>query len=239
MISLEMDMIQDDCPYIDTTLQNDVSFYAKQWDFNPAKEVLETRIMVKGDDREALNNGLTTLQEHDRMRGYDLIKRENKVALLRSRIGQTNAMKVIRNRDGYITGPFQIEDGSETWHVGFDRTDVADGAMSELSKHNEFSVESRESIDLEEYYDLMSNVNAATTLLDGCRELSDVERETLEAAVSDGYFTTPRDASLSTLAEKFDVSKMAISKNLRRGERKLLGRVMDAIDDIDVGNQGR
>ncbi|QZP38332.1 helix-turn-helix domain-containing protein [Halobaculum magnesiiphilum] len=234
MISLQMDMVQYDCPYIDTTVEHDVSFSAKQWDFNTARELLETRIMVRGADRGALDNALTTLGTHDNMRGYDLIKREGEVALIRSRIGQTDAMRVIRDRDGYITGPFEIADGSETWHVGFDRQSTADGALSALSRNNDFSVESRDSMDLEEYSDLMRNVGAATTLLNACRDLSAVERETLRTAVSDGYFTTPRDATLSTLAEEFDVSKMAVSKNLRRGQRKLLGRVTEAMDDLDA-----
>ncbi|QLG62358.1 helix-turn-helix domain-containing protein [Halorarum salinum] len=238
MISLQMDMVQYDCPYIDTTVENDVSFSAKQWDFNPARELLETRIMVRGDDGGALDNGLATLQEHDNMRGYELIRREGDVALIRSRIGQTDAMRVIRDRDGYITGPFEIADGSETWHVGFDRRSVADGALSALSRNNDFTVESRDSMDLEEYSDLMRNVDAATTLLDGCRELSAVERDTLRKAVTGGYFTTPRDATLSTLAEEFGVSKMAVSKNLRRGERKLLGRVMEAMEELDADDRG-
>lgn len=235
MLSLQMDMVQYDCPYIDTTVENDVSFYTRQWDFNPERDELETRIVVDGDDRGALDNGLNTLRDHPNMCGYELLRREDDIALIRSRIGQTDAMEVIRDRDGYITGPFEIADGSEVWNVGFDREGVADGALSALDRNNDFTVESRESMALEDYYDLMRNVDPAITLLDGCRELSATERTTLQAAVSDGYFETPRDATLSTLAEKFDVSKMAVSKNLRRGERKLLGRVMDAMADIDVG----
>jgi predicted DNA binding protein len=234
MISLQMDMVQYDCPYIDTTVENDVSFYARQWDFNPANEVLETRIMVEGADRGAVDNGLETLRDHEHMRGYDLLRREGDIALIRSRIGQTDAMGVIRDRDGYITGPFEIEDGSETWHVGFDRESVAEDALSALDRNNDYNVESRESMDLEDYYDLMRNVDPAISLLDGCRELSRTERRTLQAAVSEGHFTTPRDATLSTPADTFDVPKMAVSKNLRRGQRKLLGNAMDAIDDIDV-----
>ena len=64
MISLQMDMVQYDCPYIDTTVEHDVSFYAKQWDFNPAEEILDTRVLVTGADPGALDNGLQTLQAH-------------------------------------------------------------------------------------------------------------------------------------------------------------------------------
>jgi len=35
------------------------------------------------------------------------------------------------------------------------------------------------------------------------------------------------------LAAEFDVSKPAVSKNLRRGERKMVERVVDALSDLD------
>lgn len=237
MISLQMDMIQYDCPYIDTTVENDVSFYTRQWDFDNEHKELETRIVVDGDDRGAVNNGLATLRDHPNMRGYDIIRRNGDIALIRSRIDQTDAMGVIRDHGGYISGPFEITDGSEVWNIGFDRESAVEGTLSALERNNDFTVKSRESIALEDYYELMRNVGPATSLLDGCRELSETERETLQAAVADGYFETPRDVTLSTLADVFDVSKMAVSKNLRRGERKLLGRVMDAIEGMDIDEE--
>lgn len=233
MISLQVDMVQYDCPYIDTTVANDVSFLTKQWDFDSGVEELETRIAIRGEDSEALENGMQTLCDHENVREYELIKRERDVALLRSRIGQTDAMATIREHDGYITGPFEIEDGSEIWHVGFDREEQADGALSALSKDNDFTVESRESMGLEDYYELMNNANVARSLFEGCRGLSAVERETIRTAVEKGYFGTPREGTLATLAEELDVSKMAVSKNLRRSERKLFERLVDAFDELD------
>ena len=78
----------------------------------------------------------------------------------------------------------------------------------------------------------ISNVGAAMTLVDGCRDLSETERETLEAAVDEGYFESPRDATLGDLADRFDVSKPAVSKNLRRGQRKMLSRVADVMTEL-------
>jgi predicted DNA binding protein len=234
MISLQLDMVQYDCPYIDTTVENDVSFYATQWDFHRDDERLETRIVVRGADDESLDNGLSMLSDHERTRDVDLLERDGEMALLHSRIEQTDAMRVIREHGGYITGPFDISEGSEIWHVGFDRGDVADAALSELSRNNEYTVESRESLHLEDYYELMGNVSAATSMLAGVRVLSETERDTLRSAVSGGYFETPRDATLSTLADEFDISKMAVSQNLRRGQRKLLGNVVDAMDELNL-----
>ena len=63
--------------------------------------------------------------------------------------------------------------------------------------------------------------------------MSDIEQETLQTAVETGYFERARDATLGTLAESFDVSKAAISKNLRRTQRKILGPVVDVLDSIE------
>ena len=71
------------------------------------------------------------------------------------------------------------------------------------------------------------------TLVNGCRDLSETERETLEAAVDSGYFDRPRSADLGALADEFDVSKPAVSNTLRRGQERVLSRVVDALDDLD------
>lgn len=233
MESLTIDMIQYDCPYIDTSEDHDVSFFAMHWDFNAARQELDTRILVNGADPAALGQGLDALQAHPNMCECELLNKREDTALIRSKIDQTNAMKVVRNNDGYITGPFEIDAGSEIWHVGFDTNEVSRNALSDLDRNNDFSIESRESISFEDYLDLIQNVGPAQQLLQGCRDLSAVERATLVHAFEAGYFEDPRDATLSTLAEKFDVSKTAVSKNLRRGERKILEQVVGAVSELD------
>ena len=125
MLSLEMDMIQYDCPYIDTTADYDVNFFTKQWDFNSAEDILETRIMATGATPRELDRGLDRLRAHDNMENFELLRRKGEKALIRSYIGETKAMGAIRQHNGYITGPFEVRDGSEIWRVCFD---IEDGA---------------------------------------------------------------------------------------------------------------
>lgn len=233
MESLTLDMVQYDCPYIDTTDDHEVSYYAMQWDFNTARRELETRIVVTGQDRGALDDGLRALRDHDNMLGYDLLSRRDDRAVIRSRIEETNAMSVVRDHKGYITGPFEIRDGSELWHVGFDSDAVADDALASLERRNDFDVLSWDAIDPADYFDLLRNVTAAKRLLDSVRNLSDVERATIESAAEEGYFETPRDGTLATLAGRFDVSKTAVSKNLRRGQRKIFDSVVATFPEVE------
>jgi len=233
MIDITMDMEQYDCPFIDTTDDHAVGFSAIQWDFDRVNDQLETRMMVEGDDRGALSDGLSALRGHENMHDYALLTRRDNVAHIRTVIGETDAMATIRDNDGYITGPFHIEEGSEVWHVGFDGIEEADTTLSELERGNEYDVLDRNNTELPEMQDFVQNAGAAMTLIEGCRDLSDVERQTLETAVSDGYFESPRGATLGHLADEFDVSKPAVSKNLRRGQQKMIQRVVEAMEELE------
>ncbi|WP_115864945.1 helix-turn-helix domain-containing protein [Halorussus litoreus] len=233
MIDTTLDVEQYDCPFIDTTDDHEVGFSAIQWDFDQVDRELETRMLVEGGDREAVSNGLAALRDHSNMHDFDLLTRRGDVAHIRTVIAETDAMATIRDNDGYITGPFHIEAGSEIWHVGFDDRTDADTTLSELERDNEYDVLDRTNTELPEMQDFVQNAGAAMTLIEGCRDLSDVERETLETAVSDGYFESPRGATLGHLADEFDVSKPAVSKNLRRGQQKMIERVVEAMEELE------
>jgi len=239
MIDLTMDMEQYDCPFIATTDDHDVSFAAVHWEFDEAARELETRLVVEGDSRPTLDRGLEALQAHPGMNQCDLFRRREDTAFIRTVIEETDAMGVIRANDGYITGPFRIAEGSETWEVGFDDERVAGDALAELERNNEFTVESRDVLALDDCFDLLENADAASELLEGCRSLSATERETLAVAAEAGYFEQPRNATLQTLADEFEISDTAVSNNLRRGERKVLSRVVTALDSIDRRPAGR
>ncbi|USZ69643.1 helix-turn-helix domain-containing protein [Halorussus salilacus] len=233
MIDITMDMEQYDCPFIATTDDHGVEFSAIQWDFDRVNDQLETRMVVEADDRETLTSGLSMLRGHENMHDYGLLTRRDNVAHIRTVIAETEAMATIRDNGGYITGPFHIEGGSEVWHVGFDGIEEADTTLSELERGNEYDVLDRENTELPEMQDFVQNAGAAMTLIEGCRDLSEVERQTLETAVSDGYFESPRGATLGHLADEFDVSKPAVSKNLRRGQQKMIQRVIEALDELE------
>jgi len=226
-------MEQHDCPFIDTTLSNDVSFSAVQWEFDDSVHELETRMIVRGDDPGALDGGLSSLRDHKNMRSYTLQSRQAATAQIRTRIEETDAMARIRGNDGFITGPFYIEDGSEMWHVGFDSGGVADDTLSELDRNNEFAVLSRDHPENSLVDRSVEDVKASLQLVEQCKQLTTVERETLKTAVENGYFESPRETTLGALAEEFGVSKPAVSKNLRRAQQKVASGAVSTLDIIE------
>ncbi|AUX08493.1 bacterio-opsin activator HTH domain-containing protein [Halalkaliarchaeum desulfuricum] len=56
--------------------------------------------------------------------------------------------------------------------------------------------------------------------------LTDLERETLEWGIEQGYYEQPRDVGLDEISEEFDVSKSTISQRLKSAERKLVSQTV-------------
>ena len=236
VIDISMEMEQQDCPFIDTTADHEVSFSSFQWNFDGGDRELETRMVVEGQSREALDNALQALQDHRNMYSCTLRKRLGETAHIRTTIDETDAMQTIRSNDGYVTGPFHIEGGSETWHVGFDSTNSADDTLSALERNNDFSVISRKETALAEMQELIEKRDAAIELLRGSKRLTTTERKTITTAFKSGYFQSPREMTLSDLAAEFDISKPGVSKNLRRGQRKIASSVAGALEHLDEPN---
>ncbi len=135
-------------------------------------------------------------------------------------------MAAIRSNDGYITGPFHIEEGSELWHVGFDDEARSREALAELDRDNEFTIERRQSVDVDDLFAVLRNLESAASILAAVDDLSEVEQETLEVAYGLGYFEDPREVTLGSLATEFGISDTALSKNIRRAERKVLPSII-------------
>ncbi len=233
MISLTMDVVQYDCPYIEASENYDVRLSGMHWEFDTAAGDFESRVMVSADDGTELDHALTMLRGHETVDEYRLLARRGDEALVRNMVEETDAMQAIRAHDGYLTGPFEAYEGSERWHVGFDRGEYADEALSDLDRHNDFTVESRDALSFADYFDVVNNVHAAKAVLDAMRGLTDTERETVLRAMQTGYFEAPRKATVTDLAQEFDVSTTGMSKNIRRSERKLIGAIVDSLGTVE------
>lgn len=60
--------------------------------------------------------------------------------------------------------------------------------------------------------------------------LSGRQREALLTALEEGYFSVPRETTLSAIAEKLEISDQALSARLRRGQANLLRTTLAETD---------
>lgn len=65
-------------------------------------------------------------------------------------------------------------------------------------------------------------------------DLSDEQREALVLALQRGYFETPSQADLDELAAELDITRQALSDRIRRGNEKILRRVLlSSVADLE------
>lgn len=65
-------------------------------------------------------------------------------------------------------------------------------------------------------------------------DLSEEQREALVLALRNGYFETPSEADLDELAAELDITRQALSDRIRRGNEKVLRRVLlSSVSDFD------
>jgi len=67
--------------------------------------------------------------------------------------------------------------------------------------------------------------------------VTDPQREVLLLALDRGYYTVPRDASLSDLASDLGISSQAASERLRRGTQTLVANTLAAPARTSLGSQ--
>ena len=95
MLELTLDMEQYDCPFIAASDAHDVRFSSSHWEFDPAGERLDTRMVVEGATPAAVDGGLRVLRDHEGLCEYDLVSRRGALAHVRTTIEETAAMSTI------------------------------------------------------------------------------------------------------------------------------------------------
>ncbi|WP_323190129.1 bacterio-opsin activator domain-containing protein [Halostella sp. PRR32] len=78
-------------------------------------------------------------------------------------------------------------------------------------------------------FELVRLYKADTTSDPAVQHLTDEQREVLELAYDQGYFSVPRETSMEELANELDISTNAISKRLRRAHETVLEETFEGV----------
>lgn len=232
MYRLTLDLWQDDCPLSRASADHDVTFTTPYWNYSPDSHQWELWVECSSADRSELEAGLRGLKESEAMRHFELRRKHGSCATLQLRFDETAAIETITAHGGAVVGPFTNCRGRERWHLGFTDAAAIDDALSDLDRREEFTVVERRALDSPAQSAVYQHFGAATTFLAACDRLTETEQQVLSTAIETGYYETPREETLASLGEQCGVSDAAVSKTLRRAERKLLGAAVTTLDDL-------
>ena len=147
---------------------------------------------------------VTAMAEQDDVTDIETLQRRDDEALVQFETADPLLLMPARGSNVPLEMPFDIRDGEVVWEVTAPREQLSElgGQLEEFGIS--FSVEYiRQESDRE-------------------RLLTDRQREIVETAVEAGYYDTPRQCSLTELAERIDIAKSTCSDTLHRAEEAII-----------------
>ncbi|MCX2819697.1 helix-turn-helix domain-containing protein [Haladaptatus sp. F3-133] len=143
------------------------------------------------------------ISEHDAIAEIQLLWSEGNEALVEFETGKPMMLLAARRSGIPVRMPFEIRDGTGNWELTTSRE-----RLSELdSVFDTMGI----SYELEYVHEVRSE-----------EFLTDKQRNVMETALYMGYYDTPRESSLSEVAEEIGIAKSTCSEILHRAEEKIV-----------------
>ncbi len=152
---------------------------------------------------EKLADIVRDMSEHDVIEELDVLWTDEEDALVQFRTRRPMMLMAARRSNVPVRMPFEIRDGTGTWELTAPRERLSE--LSEVFENMGISYE------LEHIHEIRSE-----------DFLTEKQRETMETALDMGYYDTPREASLSEVAEEAGIAKSTCSEILHRAEERII-----------------
>jgi predicted DNA binding protein len=147
---------------------------------------------------------VAAMQAQDDVTDIEILQQRDDEVLLQFETSDPLLLMPARGSNVPLEMPFDIRDGEVAWEVT--------APTQQLSKLGEQLEEFGISFSVEYIRQEPSREHL----------LTDRQREIIEAAVDAGYYDTPRECSLTELAERIDIAKSTCSDTLHRAEEAII-----------------
>ncbi|MFB6146444.1 MAG: helix-turn-helix domain-containing protein [Halobacteriaceae archaeon] len=171
-------------------------------------------IEVSASDTHAI---VEALRETDEVIDLEVLQQgDGEDALLQFETSEPLLLAPMQDSGVPIETPFDIFDGEVSWEVTAPQDRLSDLGRQLTAFGIDFTVEY-----------IHQHVSSDPLLTDRQRRL-------VEAAVERGYYDTPRECSLTDLAEDLDIAKSTCSETLHRAEGKIIREFVAEAADAPV-----
>jgi predicted DNA binding protein len=159
----------------------------------------------------SIDSVLEAIRDHETIEEMSIIQRTGEAATIQIVTTRPMILLAAKRAGIPIEMPVEIQDGTATVDVS-----AAHDRLSELGE--QFSAMG---IDFEIEY--------IQQRIDADQLLTERQRELLALAVAEGYYDTPRQCTLTELAEKIDLAKSTCSETLHRAEGIIVKKFVEEL----------
>lgn len=215
------------CWTLETTAATDAGMVAHSvYEYD---NVVNTRLTAYGDRHEQIEALIAEINNSESTKRVERIEKYFPQPHTEAAGNTTEELLVKYNSDnsiynaflsrGFIPGQgIRIYDGYEYWTVA---------VTAQRSVIREQLNEIRHEMDAKINIQGISSSEKRITNSERKNRLSERQREIFELAQQMGYYTWPREISVTELAENLDITKPTVLEHLRKAETKLLAPVQD------------
>lgn len=159
---------------------------------------------------------LTEMSEYDEVTQLDLMQREEDEALVQ--FATTIPLLLFPARDSGIPleMPFEIVNGKAVWEVT-----APQDRLSALGEQLEM-------------FDISFSVDYIQQHVADEPLLTERQRRLVIEATDSGYYDTPRECSLTDVADRLDIAKSTASETLHRAEEKVVKQYIRQLPETDT-----
>jgi predicted DNA binding protein len=167
---------------------------------------------VVAADLEGLVEELAAYEE---VTATDVLQRSDDTALVQFETSNPVMLLPVRNAGTPLELPFSVQDGVVSWEVTAPRD-----RLSRLA-------------DQLRDFGISFDVVAVHQEMETEQLLTPKQQELIHTAVKEGYYDTPRDCTLTELADAVGIAKSTCSETLHRAEEKVVKEFVEEMGEID------
>jgi predicted DNA-binding protein (UPF0251 family) len=145
----------------------------------------------------------------------DFLQQSDETALVQFETSNPVLLLPVRNAGTPLELPFTVVDGGVEWEV----TAPRDRLSSLGDQLRQFGIE--------------FEVMAVRQEMETEQLLTPKQLRLVQTAVEEGYYDTPRECTLTELADEADIAKSTCSETLHRAEEKIVKEFVDETDPVD------
>lgn len=225
-------IVQYDCPVVQLTEKmSDLKLNVIGVNNSMLSRGIET-IYVRAEienDRD-LEKLFRNIEKEKAVKKYEVVSRQEGELNMIMTIKKTNTMEASVKVNSYNISPWIAKDGVELWTLAFISKKQAWDFLS-MIKDRDYVVEKKvERVPDEIILKVSSNIIELSHLLEALTSLTERQRKVLRLAIENGFFDWPRRRNTSDLSKMLGISRVAVTKLLRKTEKRIFMQFLDILE---------
>jgi predicted DNA binding protein len=164
---------------------------------------------------DAVEEVVLAMDDYEAVTSTDLLQRTAETALVQFETSNPILLLPVHNAGTPLELPFSVVDGGVEWEV----TAPRDRLSSLGEQLRRFGIE--------------FEVMAVRQEMETEQLLTPKQLRLVQTAVEEGYYDTPRECTLTELADESDIAKSTCSETLHRAEETIVKEFVDETDPVD------